>query len=51
MHNDRHECEIMVCGAFVEEVMYVGMGRVEVPALKRKYFSKVGENLKRFSRQ
>ena len=43
----KEECEVMVCGAFVKEVVYVGHGSIEIPLIERNYLDEVRENIRR----
>lgn len=52
MFKDSNECEIMVCGAFIRKVTYVGNSKVGINSEYRKtYLDDSQSNMQRFARQ
>ena len=47
----KEECEIMVCGAFIKKVTYVGTDKVEIPDVLDKYLEGIKENMERFANE
>ena len=43
----KQECEVMVCGTFVKEALYVGHGTIEMPGIEQAYLNEVEDNISR----
>ena len=52
MFKDRGECEIMVCGAFVQNASIIGdLSGIRIENFRDEYLSKCQSNMKVFSNQ
>ena len=50
MYNDDGECEIMVCGAFIESALIVGdMTGIKIPYFRENYLSECENNMRNFA--
>ena len=47
----KKQCEIMVCGAFIPKVRYVGSDGVDIPEIYENYIENTKENMERFANE